>query len=713
MNDRGDLLALKTDGDYQSDRFAYKDTIGSSPYDTWVEDMNVESVLSLLVEDLPEEESNSRSGNSEELADDSEETDVEVALADNEAGTSNAKGNSRKSTDDAPRKADARVDNDADEGRIIGSGAPIKPDEIDFNPDENTPVSIAQTDLSPLAKVDFLPAVFDTDQAPGVQRFFPGNVADDGKNQDHGSSHNHDSTDEGNDPSVIEVFAGMDVGTLNQLIANAESGATVLLANGNYTFNDCIIIERDDITLRGESEEGTVLNFDFAPGEVCDAIQVKGGQKSYLGVADSAAVAGNNYIQLEDNNLVAGDTIYMFQANTREWLDANGWQNVSMEDADHRPFREVILEVERVEGDTVYFTHSIPYSMDEGEVKLNRIELLDDITLSDFSVTYALGPADGYDFSNTQPEYLRNTAVSIVGTNGASVERISITDIGSRGLVIGSSIDLEADDIFVSGSHNKGGGGNGYGILLYESNNASMTNLEVFDTRHSFITSAWSAETDNNIHVADTNRDTGFHGSPDRGNMVLVENSVLDYDVPFFGNGGSGWTIVSGAGSNHASIDPYAENMIQFGNAEGANRNDTIIADDTGVYMNGKYGYDTLIGGKGDDTLVGGTRSDTMTGGEGNDTFLLRMGDALDRITDFQFGEDGDTLVIAGNEDVSEFDDLYIYTRDGEARVRYGYNSTIILEGVDVADINPANFEFDPTGTITAEEYYGSDYGLA
>ena len=506
------------------------------------------------------------------------------------------------------------------------------------------------------------------------------------------------------------IQPGTSAAELNALIEAAPEGANFILKDGVHSFSESIVIDRGDISITGESEANTIIRFDFPDGEVTNGLVVTGGTKTYLDTVDHDIAVGDTTVTVIDHGLQAGDTIYMFQPNTREWLDENGWQNVSMDDADNRPFREVILEVASVNGDAITFTHPIPYAMDANVTRLNTIELFSDITLSDFTVTTPLGVADNYSFTNTEPDYERTTAVNIVGTIGAVVENISVLDSGSTALAFGSSIDLLADDIYVSGSHNKGGGGNGYGILLFETNNSTLTNLEVYDTRHGFITSAWSAETDNTVHILDTNRDVGFHGSPDRGNSVQVDNSVLDFDVPFYGNGGSGWTTVSGSGSNHASIDPFLENQITFANAEGVNRNDIIVADDSGVYMNGKYGYDTLIGGDGDDYLVGGTLADTLTGGEGQDTFLLKVGDGLDTITDFQAGLGGDLMIIANNPDMTSFEDLYFYERDGELRVRFGANATAILEGVSLENLTADNFAFDPDGTLTAENYYGSDF---
>ena len=101
-------------------------------------------------------------------------------------------------------------------------------------------------------------------------------------------------------------------------------------------------------------------------------------------------------------------------------------------------------------------------------------------------------------------------------------------DFGSRGIVIGLTIDLVTDNILTQGPQDKGGGGNGYGVLLYENNHMQLTNLEIMDARHGFITSGWSAETDNIIHMANTNCDSGIIGSPDKGNVITIDNSTLD-----------------------------------------------------------------------------------------------------------------------------------------------------------------------------------------
>ena len=47
--------------------------------------------------------------------------------------------------------------------------------------------------------------------------------------------------------------------------------------------------------------------------------------------------------------------------------------------------------------------------------------------------------------------------------------------------------------------------------------------------RHGVLFSSWHAEHDNVIMVSSTNRDINFHGSPDAGNVVRIERSVMEY----------------------------------------------------------------------------------------------------------------------------------------------------------------------------------------
>ncbi len=513
------------------------------------------------------------------------------------------------------------------------------------------------------------------------------------------------------DPETIYIDPGTTAAALNTIIASAAGGSTIILRNGDHTFTESVIISRDNITLKGESEAGTIITFDFPPGSETSGIQVLAGQKTAIANAIGAISKGDtSFTMASGHGISAGDILYIQQDNTQEYLDENGWTNVSWQDADDRPFRESIVRVASVDGNTIHLEHAIAYDMDAGLAEVFSIDMLGGIALSDFTVTYTLGTPNPYDFANTEPAFYGTAAIYLKGTDGASLNGITILDAASHGFDLRSSLELAADDLYVSGAHNKGSGGNGYAVQVYETFHSTFSNLELFDTRHAFLLSSWHGEAYNTAHITATNRDINFHGSPDHSNTIAVDQSILDYDPAQNTGGGNGyWAIVSPGGSTHPATDIYGDNTVQFAHAEGYDRGETFYGADTGAYLNGKEGQDTVIGGTGSDTIVGGGNKDTLTGDQGADTFVFYLGTNYDRVTDFNPGE-GDQLVFAGNAEVTSFADL-VLTQDGtDAYVRFGANSTVILEGHDIASLTDAGMIFDPTGATWAPVYFGSDF---
>ena len=510
-------------------------------------------------------------------------------------------------------------------------------------------------------------------------------------------------------PPTILIGTDMTAAQLNAMIAGAEAGTSFVLADGVHEFSGALVIAREDITLHGQSEDGTILRFSFASGTEADAIQVTGGAKTYVGLAQDTINAGQDVITLADGHgLAAGDAIYLYQPNTPEYLAANGWTNVLWEDADQRPFREFITEIESVDGNTIRLKSPVLYTMDLGEARVFEIDMLHNVALGDFTVTTDLGAANPYDFVNTQAGYDGLSAIQLTAVSGATLTNISVVDAASNGISLTSSIGVTADNILVDGAHNKGGEGNGYGLLLSESFGNTFTGLDLYNGRHSVVFSAWNAETGNHIEVAGTNRDINFHGSPDTGNVVSVARAVLDYNPALDTIGeNSIWAIVSGGGTSHAATDIYGSNDATFNYAVGSTANDVIHGTNANDYLNAGFGYDTILGGSGDDYIVGGTRKDTMTGGDGADTFLMRMGDDLDTITDFTFGVDGDTIIFSGNPAVTSMSNLTFTQTGADLYVRYGSNSTVILAGHTLAEVDATNFAFDPSGQQTLAAYNG------
>lgn len=503
-------------------------------------------------------------------------------------------------------------------------------------------------------------------------------------------------------PPTIQIAVGTSAAQLNAMIAEAADGTVFEFAAGNHVFDQSIIIARDNVTLMGTDSETVTVTFAFAEGAGGDGFVIAGEGDTYVSTLPDAAEAGSNLLQLRDGHgFEAGDVIYIQQPNTAEYLAENGWTNVSIEEAEFRPFRESIHTIESVVGNTVVLSTPVAYDLAAGEGRYYSMDVASGVTLSGLTITYDLGEPDANDFTNTHAAFDATSAVLLNNTAGVTLTDFNFVNVASTALNLSSTIDASVSDVSITGAHNKGGGGNGYGIELHEAFNNTLTDLEIFDMRHSVVLSAWHAEVDNTVEINATNRDINLHGSSDHGNTITVDYAALEY-LP--DGTGDNWMIVSAGGTNHAMTDMSA-NEITFGTAVGANRNDTIVGSDDGSVLVGAYGYDVLVGCSSADVLIGGTRKDTMTGNEGSDTFLLVMGDDLDTITDFEFGIGGDTLIFSGNTAVVDASDLTISEDGSDIRVRYGSNSTVILKDTTLGDIDEANFQFDPNSLITVDDY--------
>jgi Ca2+-binding RTX toxin-like protein len=505
--------------------------------------------------------------------------------------------------------------------------------------------------------------------------------------------------------AVIVIPVGTTADEVNDIIAHAADGTEIVFATGEHVFDAPLILQRDDITLRGQSESGTVLRFDLPDGTGGNFIEVGTVQKTYLSVTSQDAGAGANVLTLANaSGLHAGDVIYLYQPNTAEYLTANGWTNVTMDEAGSRPFREFIVTVTAVDGNQVTLSDPLPYGFAANETRIFTMDMTSGVSISDMTIASALGDPGAFSFTNTQPLYDGTSSIFAAGTQGLTINNVTLLDNPSNGLTLQSSIDAIVANLTVSGAHNMGGDGNGYGILLSEAFGNTLSGLSIFDMRHAVVFSAWNAEAYNTVQVLETNRDINFHGSPDMGNVVSVDRLVLAYNTAI---DPTQWAAVSGGGTNHAATDIWNANDVRFVFGVGAGNVDVMHGADTGSYLNGMGSNDTLIGGSGNDVLVGSLRRDTLTGGAGADTFVFRMGDDLDTITDMQFGAGGDTIVIMGNTAVDGFEDL-VFTQDGaDLRVRYGANSTIILKDTLRSDVDASNFQFDPQSANWFDEWSG------
>ncbi|MEM7770368.1 MAG: calcium-binding protein [Cyanobacteria bacterium P01_A01_bin.37] len=266
----------------------------------------------------------------------------------------------------------------------------------------------------------------------------------------------------------------------------------------------------------------------------------------------------------------------------------------------------------------------------------------------------------------TADNYVINNAVSGVidagvGNNGAGISL-------QTGDVVNDIVTATVTNAgIVQGRGNAGGNQSGDGVRIFSGTGDSSTTFQ-----------------------GDINNSGSIIGT-DAG--IEIIDVALDGDINNTG-------IITGA---RASIDASAAIAPITVNNAGTLNGDVLLGSDDDVYVGtsgtvngsvlGGAGDDSLTGGAASDTLVGGLGNDTLTGNGGADIFVFGPTDlGADTITDFQDGTDRldvSAFISAGAIDLNA---LNIQQVGNDALITFAQNNTVLLEGIQVAQISAADF---------------------
>ncbi|SHE52652.1 Cellulose binding domain-containing protein [Modicisalibacter ilicicola DSM 19980] len=446
--------------------------------------------------------------------------------------------------------------------------------------------------------------------------------------------------------NAITVGPEIDADILNALILLAPENATIHLAAGDYHFDDAIRITRSDVSLIGAGADNTHVTFS-------EQALIENPAHGFIAEGTGATPAG--YLRAdvdehgkvltlgEGHGLAVGDTIRLWQDNTAEYLDAIGdtaWRNMDV------PLRTSMARVAGVEGDSITLDRGVHFDFDAGATRVERLDVLENVTLGGFSIDFPLGIPDSGDFSNHLPALDSYHAVEFSGTVASHLFDIQVVNTPSLAFEIARSLDVTAERLVAQGAFNKGGGGNGYAYELRESFDGTFTDLSDSGMRHSLVFASWHSSVGNTVNIDYTDRDINFHGGRDHRNSVHVEQSIRDAATDV--KSPTLW-INSGGEFFGAPTDAEA-NEVRFDYVVGSRRDDTVQGTDSGVYLDGAEGHDSLYGGAGNDLLRGGAGwgNDLIDGGDGFDTVLFDQAFFDSRI---RYHDDGSLSVEGAGHD--------------------------------------------------------------
>ncbi|MEB3210097.1 MAG: malectin domain-containing carbohydrate-binding protein [Leptolyngbyaceae bacterium] len=449
-----------------------------------------------------------------------------------------------------------------------------------------------------------------------------------------------------------------------------EFGYAFDVPNGNYTVNlyfDELFFTSSGQRLFDVTIEGNTVLDDFDPFNTADVLADQ--------VADQ--VGGNNtFVQSFDVDV------------------SDGQLSINFIDGVNNPHVAAVEIISNASPPT--FTSASSIAVDENQTFVLDVNSTDDVDQEGSGLTYSVtGGADQAAFSinsstgalsfQSAPDF--EAPIDSDGDNVYDVE-VSVTD--SANLTRSQLIQVEVQDV---------------------DDTAVGGVFEQVVIRATPKGDRLSGNSLNNIirGLGDDDVISGRQGddfiSGNQGNDVLRGNSGNDVIRGRFGDD----RIIGGSGSDRLNsdrdndfIDGGAGNDFIKGGA-GRDRLNGGSGDDE-LLGNGKK--DIINGGSGDDVIIGGFKNDVLTGGRGSDTFVYRrLGDRIDRITDFTVGEDlidlsrminrynldadtafdtNITLRQRGSKTVVKFD------RDGNGNAP---NLALIrLENIAVSDLSESDF---------------------
>ncbi len=290
----------------------------------------------------------------------------------------------------------------------------------------------------------------------------------------------------------------------------------IILPKGVIDLYQPIIINRDNVTIKGAGEEKTTLLYHLkTPNR--SAILVEGEIGKKVGKLTKEIKSGDFYFKLKlkkGKKLNINDYLIFKEPNDKAFLKKIGAKKWNKK----YPFvRQAIVQIKNIKNDKFYTKFILNYNFDKEKTNIHKFKPIKDITLKDFTIKNSFTPKKDirYIYKNLYPEY-RVNSITFEKVVDAKVENIKIVNSGSHTLAFDTCYNCFVQNIEIEGSLNKGKKGNGY-LKVSRTFHSILKDISVKGIRH--ITIQWSSA-NNLLENIYTEVDINFHGGYTHDNLV-------------------------------------------------------------------------------------------------------------------------------------------------------------------------------------------------
>ena len=325
------------------------------------------------------------------------------------------------------------------------------------------------------------------------------------------------------DHGVVPDDGRDDSGALAALLdrLSATGPRVVVLPEGELLFEEPLVIDQGDLTLRGAGTGVTVIRSRIRAQQGEAIIHVRG-RAGPMGAGLTADVAGKDTLLPLDGGLawvMGEDQVFWVGApNDDDFLRSldSPWRR-------ELPWLRQALVRGRVTDQGIQLER--PLGIDLPSSALVRLpRLVRDVRLEGFTliqeVPGASADAVRGDYRNTHPAHAVDGIVFEWAADGEVLD-VQITMAGRHPLVFQESIGVVARDVEISGAWNKGPGGNGY-VRFSRAFDCRIEASRIEDVRH--LAFQWSSA-GNRVVGTTIRTDVNFHGGRSRDNRV--EDSLV------------------------------------------------------------------------------------------------------------------------------------------------------------------------------------------